>query len=74
MVAILERAQALDQVRGVVKRMLETPINKTYDVNGRTIFIPISAAWSAIMLTTTPDATEKQIQKFIASQGCRDFA
>jgi GGDEF domain-containing protein len=74
MVALLERAQALDQVRGLVKRMLESPVNRTYDVNGRTIFIPITAAWSAVMLDSTVEAAEKQIQKFIASQGCRDFA
>jgi GGDEF domain-containing protein len=74
LVGILERPQALDQVRGIVRRMFDTPINKTYDVNGRSVFIPISAASSIQILATTPEGTEKQIQKFIASQGCRDFA
>jgi GGDEF domain-containing protein len=72
-VAILERREAFEQVRTFVKRMLETPINQTLDVNGRSVFIPISCAWSVFMLSAVPEATEKQIQKFIAGQGCRDF-
>ncbi len=73
MVAILERREAFEQVRAFVKRMLETPINKTLDVSGRSVFIPISSAWSVFMLSARAEATEKQIQKFIAGQGCRDF-
>lgn len=73
MVAILERAQGFEQVRANLKRMFETPISETIDVNGRSVFVPISAAWSVFMICATPETTEKQIQKFIAGQGCRDF-
>lgn len=73
MVAILERPQAFEQVRGTFKRLLETPINETFDVAGRSVFIPISTSWSIYTLSADPDVTEKQIQKFVASQGCRDF-
>jgi GGDEF domain-containing protein len=72
-VAIIERAQTFEQVRAFVKRIFETPINETIDVNGRSVFVPITAAWSAFMICATPETTEKQIQKFIAGQGCRDF-
>ena len=73
MVAIVERAQSFDQVRASVKRMFEVPVNETIDVNGRSVFVPITAAWSVFMVCPTPETTEKQIQKTIAAQGCRDF-
>jgi len=72
-VAIMERPQTFDQVRTFVKRMFEAPINETIDVNGRSVFVPISAAWSVFMICATPETTEKQIQKFVAAQGCRDY-
>jgi GGDEF domain-containing protein len=73
MVAIMERPQTFDQVRTFVKRMFETPISETIDVNGRSVFVPISAAWSVFMICAAPETTEKQIQKFVAAQGCRDY-
>lgn len=72
-VALIERREAFEQIRTFAKRMLETPINQTLDVNGRSVFIPISATWAVFMLAATPDTTEKQIQKFIDGQGARDF-
>ena len=74
MVAILERPQPVDHVRALVRRALETLIDETYEVAGRSILIPISAAWSVFMITPARDASEKQIQAFIAGQHCRDFA
>jgi GGDEF domain-containing protein len=73
LVAIIERPQTFDQVRAVIKRIFEAPINETIDVNGRSVFVPITAAWSVSMICATPETTEKQIQKFVAGQGCRDF-
>lgn len=73
MVAIMERPQTFDQVRISVKRMFEAPISETIDFNGRSVFVPISAAWSVFMICVTPETAEKQIQKFVAAQGCRDY-
>jgi GGDEF domain-containing protein len=73
MVAIVERPQTFEQVRAFVKRIFETPISETIDVNGRSVFVPITAAWSAFLICATPETTEKQIQKFVAGRGCRDF-
>lgn len=71
-VALVERAQPFDQMRAFVKRVFETPISETIDVNGRSVFVPISAAWSIFTISATPETTEKLIQKFVAGQGCRD--
>jgi GGDEF domain-containing protein len=73
LVAIIERPQTFDQVRAFVKRIFEAPINETIDVNGRSVFVPITASWSVSMICATPETTEKQIQRFVAGQGCRDF-
>jgi GGDEF domain-containing protein len=73
MVAILERPQPLDQVRGLIRRMLDSPLQKTYDSGGRSVLITLSAAWSVITLASTPEATEQQIETFIGAHGCRDF-
>jgi GGDEF domain-containing protein len=73
LVAILERAESFELVRAQVRRMLESPVEEEYEINGRSVLIPISAAWSVTMLAASADATEKQIQTFIASQSSRDF-
>ena len=69
-VAILERQQSFDQVRVVVRRMLDNPLQETWDSAGRSVLIPLSAVWSVIMLNSTAEATEKRIQDFAASHGC----
>jgi GGDEF domain-containing protein len=74
MVAVLERAKALDEVRSLVRRILDKPFDETYEIDGRSILIPISAAWSIFMLTAEPCAAERQIDAFIASRYSRDFA
>jgi hypothetical protein len=53
--------------------MLEIPIQENYEIGDRSVLIPISAAWSLTLLNSTAEATDQQIQTFIASQGGRDF-
>lgn len=69
-VAILERPETFDHVCATVRHMLDSSIDANYEVNGRSVLIPVSAAWSVIMLTATPEAIARQIQTFIASSGC----
>jgi GGDEF domain-containing protein len=73
-VAILERPEGFDYVRAAARRMLETRIEITYQANGRSVLIPVSAAWSVFMLTSTPEEINTQIETFIAGQGYRDYA
>ncbi len=69
-VAILERQQSFDQVRAAVRRMLDNPLQKTWDSGGRSVLIPLSAVWSVVMIDSTAEATEKRIQAFAAIHGC----
>jgi GGDEF domain-containing protein len=71
-VVIMERPQSGDQVRTLVKRMFDTPIQENLELGARSVLIPISAAWSVITLTSAPEV-EKQIEAFIASQGGHDY-
>jgi GGDEF domain-containing protein len=74
-IALLERAEPLDSVRTEVRRMLDKPINnKMFEVGGREVLIPVSAAWSVFMLIPPATTASKQIQTFIASQGTHDYA
>lgn len=72
--ALLERPEPLDRMRALVRRMLDAPIEQEFDVGGRTVLIPISAAWSAFQLIAPASIAVKQIQTFIAGQGSRDYA
>ena len=73
-VAVLERQHSFDQIRVLVKRMLASSIEETYEFAGRSVLLPISAGWSVVTLTPEPTAAIKQIERFVAGQGCRDFA
>ena len=75
LVALLERTEPLETVRSEVRKMLDVTINDVmFDVGGRQVLIPISAAWSVFMLIPPITTATKQIQTFIASQGGRDYA
>jgi GGDEF domain-containing protein len=73
-VLLLERSEPLDEVRGQVKRILETKMEETFDLGNRSVMIPISTSWSAFKLVSPTAVAVKQIQTFIASQSPRDYA
>ena len=73
-VVIMERPQSVDQVRLLVKRMFDTPIQESLELGARSVLIPISAAWSVFVLNSTPDFVEKQIEAFIAGQSSPDLS
>jgi diguanylate cyclase (GGDEF)-like protein len=72
-VALIERTEALNEVRAQIKRILEPLIEETLEVGGRSLLIPISAAWSAFHFITTVATAERQIETFAASQTSREY-
>jgi len=75
LVALLERAESIENVRTELRRMLAKPIdNRMFDVGGREVLIPVSASWSVFMLIPPGINVSTQIQTFIASQGDCDCA
>ncbi len=71
-VASLASAESSELVRARLKRFLEKPIERTFDVNGRPVAISLSIAWSIFTLSPPLADLNRQINDFIASQGCRD--
>jgi GGDEF domain-containing protein len=74
MVLLLERTETLDIVRGLVKRILDSKLEQSFEIGTRSVMIPISMSWSAFKLVSPVSIAIRQIQTFIASQSPRDFA
>ena len=72
LVAVLERPQPLPILRALVKRMVDHRAEETFQFDGRSVMIQISATWSVFPLEATMQATEKHIHAFIASQSSQD--
>lgn len=70
--ALLDRADEIEKVRMQLRRVLDVRMEETFEVEGRTALIPISAVWSAFPLMPPLVAVIKQIQAFVAGQGCPD--
>jgi GGDEF domain-containing protein len=69
---LLDRAEPIEQVRSQIRRILDSPLEETFDVEGRSVMIPVSASWTAFSLLPPLSNVTKQIQAFTASQGFRD--
>jgi GGDEF domain-containing protein len=67
LVAIVGRPAPVGKVRLEMKQFLEAKIEVTYTGEGRSVLLPISAAWSVLPLTSATEA-DKRIQTFIATQ------
>jgi len=72
-VILSDRADTLEIIRGQIRRAMDHHLEGTFEVEGRSVFIPISATWSAFQLTTTVANAEKQIETFTATQGGREY-
>jgi len=71
-VALLTTTEPPERVRARLKRFLEKPIERTFDIHGRSVLIPLSVAWSVFALSPPLADVHRQISDFIASQGYRD--
>jgi GGDEF domain-containing protein len=71
-VALLATAEPFDKVRTRMKRFLEKPIERDFDINGRSVLIPLSIAWSVYPVSLPLAGLNRQIHDFIAGRGYRD--
>jgi GGDEF domain-containing protein len=72
-VALLDRKEPIEQVRAQIRHILDGRLEETFNVEGRSVMIPVSAAWSAFALMPPLANAARQIQAFISSQGSRDY-
>ena len=71
-VALLASTEPFERIRARMKRFLEKPIERTFDINGRSVLINLSIAWSVFALSLPLAVPNRQIHDFIAGQGYRD--
>jgi GGDEF domain-containing protein len=71
-VASLAGAESVERAHARLSRFLEKPIERTFEVNGRPVVIPLSVAWSIFSLSQPLADLNREINDFIALQGCRD--
>lgn len=71
-VASLASTESCERVHARLNRFLEQSIERTFEVNGRPVSIPLSIAWSVFALSQPLADLNRQINDFIASQGCQD--
>ncbi len=69
LLVLLDRTEPIEQVRSQFRRILDCPLQETFDVEGRSVMIPVSASWSAFPLLPPLSNVTRQIQAFTASQG-----
>ena len=67
-VVLMDRAEPISQVRTQIRRMVDSHIDESFDVDGRSVLIPITAEWLAFPLLPPVGLAGRQIQSFIASQ------
>lgn len=68
LVTVIETAETLDQIRAYIGKILVPRLEETFRIEGRSVLIPVSAAWSVFRLTTTVVQAERQIESFTSSQ------
>ena len=71
-VALLTRTDPPERIRARLRRLLEQPIERTFDINSRSVLIPLSIAWSVFVLSPPLAEVNRQIGDFILGRGYRD--
>jgi hypothetical protein len=62
----------VERVSARLKRILDQPIERNFNVDGQSVRIPFSVAWSLFSVTPSVENLNRQIHDFVASQGVRD--
>jgi diguanylate cyclase (GGDEF)-like protein len=74
LVGLIERHESMDGVWTDIRRISGQRLEKTFEVSGRQVLIPISAAWSVIELIPPAADATRSIQTFVAGQAVKDYA
>ena len=59
----------MELIRGQMARASVASKQQTFDVGGRQVLIPVSAAWCLFPVTQTLEAVIERLQTFIAGTG-----
>ena len=73
LLALMHRQCSIDRMRIDLKPLFSKPLEKEFDVGGRTVLIPVSPAWTVVGLVPPLTTILKHIDTFVASQIPKDF-
>lgn len=65
-VGLLERRESIDLIRGQMARASVAPKEQMFDVGGRQVLIPVSAAWCLFSLNQPLETVLDRIEHFVA--------
>jgi GGDEF domain-containing protein len=74
LLALLERAERIEQVRTEIRGFTEVKLDTTLQVGQRTVLIPIAASWAIFPMEASAESLLKKVETFTAAQVPRDFA
>lgn len=72
-VVLTWREDTIEQVRKWVRNIFESPFEKEFDIGGRKVLIPLTAAWSVIGLIPPAVNSFNYVDRFVASQSPKDY-
>jgi len=67
-VALLDRQETIDRVRAEFRAHAGNRLEATFEIGGRSVFIPITASWSVNTLRPPVAEVRRQIETFAAAQ------
>jgi len=73
LIAVLTRAERIDEVRAEIRRFADSKLEKAVDIGCRSILIPLSANWSVLPIAPPMEALLKKLEAFAAAQIPRDY-
>jgi diguanylate cyclase (GGDEF)-like protein len=71
--ALLRREESIDEIRAMIRRVLEPPPEKEFDADGRKVRVPLSTVWSVVALIPPASNIYSHIDRFVASQRPREL-
>ena len=73
LLAVMPRQCSIDRMRIDLKPVFSKPLEKEFNVGGRDVLIPVSAAWTIFALVPPLDTILKHVDAFVASQIPKDY-
>jgi len=73
LLVVMSRHCTLDRIRIDVKPLFGKSVEREFDVGGRSVLIPVAAAWAVFGLVPPATTILKHIDAFVASQMPKDY-
>jgi GGDEF domain-containing protein len=72
LIALIERPDDVEKVRIEIRRFASARVDSSFVVNGRSVLVPISAAWSVFAAQPPAETLFQHMELFVANQAGRE--